>query len=131
MKPLSDFLINILFPDEPLIDDHHHPQAAPGSSGRTAPTSTTSTQKTGPTTSAHQMIFPDVTTADLSEFMDDLHANGQQLQDQEPKTIYYIQAFIGNKAQWDEYAMDEEERDALVKQAIDAGFTFIVETELY
>ena len=77
------------------------------------------------------MIFPDVTTADLSEFMDDLHANGQQLQDQEPKTIYYIQAFIGNKAQWDEYAMDEEERDQLVKQAIDAGFTFIVETELY
>lgn len=77
------------------------------------------------------MIFPVVTTADLSEFMDDLHTHGQQLQDQEPKTIYYIQAFIGNKAQWDEYAMDGEERDALVKQAIDAGFTFIVETELY
>jgi len=77
------------------------------------------------------MIFPDFTTADLSEFMDDLYNYGQQLQDQEPKTIYYIQAFIGNKAQWDEYAMDEEERDQLVKQAIDAGFTFIVETELY
>jgi hypothetical protein len=77
------------------------------------------------------MIFPVVTTADLSEFMDDMHTRGQQLQEQEPKTIYYIQAFIGNKAQWDECAMDEEERDALVKRAIDAGFTFIVETELY
>ena len=31
------------------------------------------------------MIFPDVTTADLSEFMDDMHTRGQQLQDQEPK----------------------------------------------
>tara|TARA_B100001939_G_scaffold338587_1_gene344340 strand:- start:318 stop:551 length:234 start_codon:yes stop_codon:yes gene_type:complete len=77
------------------------------------------------------MIFPDVTTADLFEFMDDMHTRGQQLQEQEPKTIYYIQAFIGNKAQWDEYAMDEKERDALVKKAIDKGFTFIVETELY
>ena len=77
------------------------------------------------------MIFPVVTTADLSEFMDDLRTNGQELQDQEPRTIYYIQASIGSKPQWDEYAMDEEERDQLVKQAIDAGFTFIVETELY
>ena len=77
------------------------------------------------------MIFPVVTTADLSEFMDDLYTHGQQLQDQEPKTIYYVQAFIGKEAQWNEYAMDEEERDALVKQAIAAGFTFIVETELY
>jgi len=77
------------------------------------------------------MIFPDVTTADLSEFMDDLYTHGQQLQDQEPKAIYYVQAFIGKEAQWNEYAMDEEERDQLVKQAIAAGFTFIVETELY
>jgi hypothetical protein len=52
MKPSTDLLINILFPDKPLIHDHHHPQAAPGSTGRTAPTSTTSTQKTSPTTSA-------------------------------------------------------------------------------
>lgn len=70
-------------------------------------------------------------TLNQYEFMQDMLDRGEQLQDQEPKTIYYVQAFIGNKAQWDEYAMDEEERDQLVKQAIDAGFTFIVETELY
>lgn len=70
-------------------------------------------------------------TLNQYEFMQDMLDRGEQLQDQEPKTIYYVQAFIGDKAQWDEYAMDEEERDQLVKQAIDAGFTFIVETELY
>ena len=76
------------------------------------------------------MIFPVVTTADLSEFMDDLYTHGQQLQDQEPKTIYYIQAFIGKEAQWNEYAMDEEERESLIRDAVAAGFTYTVETEV-
>jgi len=44
----TTFSHNLQFTDH----DHHHPQAAPGSSGRTASTSTTSTQKTNSTTPA-------------------------------------------------------------------------------
>ena len=70
-------------------------------------------------------------TLDHHEFMQYMLDRKDLLHPQEPEKIYYIQTFIGKEPQWDEYAMDEEERDQLVKQAIDAGFTFIVETELY
>ena len=76
------------------------------------------------------MIFPITTDDDFSGFMDNLRTHGQQLQDDEPRKTYYIQAFIGKEPQWDEWALDEEERDVLVKQAIDAGFSYIVETEV-
>ena len=76
------------------------------------------------------MIFPITTTEDFSGFMEDLRCNGSQLQEDEPRKTYYVQAFIGKEPQWDEWALDEEERDVLVKQAIDAWFSFIVETEV-
>ena len=90
------------------------------------------------------MIFPFTTTDDVFEFMDDLRTRGQKLQDEraksdwysappieeEPETFYHIQAFTDNKLQWEEYRLDEEERDNLIKQAIESGFTYIVKTEV-
>lgn len=70
-------------------------------------------------------------TLDHHEFMQYMLDRNDLFHPQEPEKIYYIQAFIDKELQWDEYAINEEERDQLVKQAIDAGFTFIVETELY
>ena len=76
------------------------------------------------------MIFSVVTTDDLSEFMDDLYTHGQQLQESDPQTVYYIEAFTGDRLQWTEWATDEEERESLIRDAVAAGFTYTVETEV-
>jgi len=70
-------------------------------------------------------------TLDQHEFMEYMLDRNDQRQNQNPEKVYYIQAFIENKLQWDEYATNQEERNVLVKQAIDAGFSYVVETELY
>jgi hypothetical protein len=70
-------------------------------------------------------------TLDHHEFMQYMLDRNDLLHPQEPEKIYYIQAFIENKLQWDEYATNQEERDVLIKQAVEAGFSFVVETEIY
>ena len=70
------------------------------------------------------------TSLDLHEFMQDMLDRGKQLQETDPKTIYYIEAFIDNRLQWTEWATDEEERESLIRDAIAAGFTYTVETEV-
>jgi len=63
-------------------------------------------------------------TLDHYEFMQDM------LQETDPKTVYYIEAFTGNRLQWTEWAKDEEERESLIRDAVAAGFTYTVETEV-
>ena len=70
-------------------------------------------------------------TLDQHEFMEYMLDRSDQRQNQNPEKVYYIQAFIENKLQWDEYATNQEDRDVLIKQAVEAGFTYVVETELY
>jgi len=63
-------------------------------------------------------------TLDHYEFMQDM------LQETDLKTVYYIEAFTGNRLQWTEWAKDEEERESLIRDAVAAGFTYTVETEV-
>lgn len=70
------------------------------------------------------------TSLDHYEFMQDMLDRAQHLRETDPHTIYYIEAFIDNRLQWTEYAHDEEERESLIKMAVDSGFTYIVETEV-
>ena len=63
-------------------------------------------------------------TLDHYEFMQDM------LQETDLKTVYYIEAFTGNRLQWTEWAKDEEERESLIRDAVAAGFTYTVETEM-
>ena len=63
-------------------------------------------------------------TLDHYEFMQDM------LQETDLKTVYYIEAFTGNRLQWTEWANDEEERESLIRDAVAAGFTYTVETEV-
>ena len=67
---------------------------------------------------------------DQYEFMQDMLDRGKKLQEEDPKTVYYIEAYIGKVRQWTEYATDEEEREQLINQAIKSGFTYTVETEI-
>jgi hypothetical protein len=69
-------------------------------------------------------------TLDQYEFTQAMLDRGKQLQETDPKTIYYIEAFIDNRLQWTEWATDEEERESLIRDAIAAGFTYTVETEV-
>ena len=63
-------------------------------------------------------------TLNQYEFMQDM------LQETDPQTVYYIEAFTGNRLQWTEWAKDEEERESLIRDAVAAGFTYTVETEM-
>ena len=63
-------------------------------------------------------------TLNQYEFMQDM------LQETDPQTVYYIEAFTGNRLQWTEWATDEEERESLIRDAVAAGFTYTVETEV-
>ena len=69
-------------------------------------------------------------TLDQYEFMQDTLHRGRQLQETDPKTIYYIEAFTGDRLQWTEWATDEEERESLIGMAVKAGFTYTVETKV-
>ena len=69
-------------------------------------------------------------TLNQYEFMQDMLDRGKQLQETDPKTIYYIEAFTGDRLQWTEWATDEEERESLIRDAVAAGFTYTVETEV-
>ena len=69
-------------------------------------------------------------TLDQYEFMQDMLDRGKQLQKTDPKTIYYIEAFTGDRLQWTEWATDEEERESLIGMAVKAGFTYTVATEV-
>jgi len=63
-------------------------------------------------------------TLNQYEFMQDM------LQETDPQTVYYIEAFTGNRLQWTEWAKDEEERESLIRDAVAAGFTYTVETKV-
>ena len=69
-------------------------------------------------------------TLNQYEFMQDMLYRGKQLQETDPQTVYYIEAFTGNRLQWTEWATDEEERESLIRDAVAAGFTYTVETEV-
>jgi len=69
-------------------------------------------------------------TLDHYEFMQDMLDRGKQLKETDPQTVYYIEAFIGDRLQWTEWATDEEERESLIHDAVAAGFTYTVETEI-
>ena len=69
-------------------------------------------------------------TLDQYEFTQNILDRGKQLQETDPQTVYYIEAFIGDRLQWTEWAADEEERESLIRDAIAAGFTCTVETEV-
>tara|TARA_S200002703_G_C3667332_1_gene204875 strand:- start:209 stop:442 length:234 start_codon:yes stop_codon:yes gene_type:complete len=69
-------------------------------------------------------------TLNQYEFMQDMLDRGKQLQETDPQTIYYIEAFIDDRLQWTEWAADEEERELLIRDAVAAGFTYTVETEV-
>ena len=67
---------------------------------------------------------------DQYEFLQNMLDRGKQLQETDPRTIYYIEAFINDRLQWTEWATDEEERESLIRMAVKAGFTYTVETEV-
>jgi len=69
-------------------------------------------------------------TLNQYEFMQDMLYRSKQLQETDPKTVYYIEAFTGNRLQWTEWATDEEERESLIRDAVAAGFTYTVKTEM-
>ena len=69
-------------------------------------------------------------TLDHYEFMQDMLDRGKRLQEEDPQTVYYIKAFIDDRLQWTEYATDKKERESLISDAVKAGFTYIVETEI-
>ena len=69
-------------------------------------------------------------TLDQYEFMQDMLDRGKQLQETDPQTVYYIEAYLKNEKIWTEYATDEKEREVLIRQAVDSGFTYTVETEI-
>jgi hypothetical protein len=70
------------------------------------------------------------TSLDQYEFLQNMLDRGKQLQETDPRTIYYIEAFINDRLQWTEWATDEEERESLISMAVKAGFTYTVETEV-
>lgn len=70
------------------------------------------------------------TTLDQYEFMQNMLDRGKQLQKTNPQTIYYIEAYTGDRLQWTEWATDEEERESLICDAVAAGFTCTVEAAL-
>ena len=78
------------------------------------------------------MFFPPLYTGtdEFDDFMSDLLNRGQVLNQEDPKTYYLVQAFINDVLQWEEYALDDVERNNLVHQAVQAGFTYTVETEV-
>ena len=69
-------------------------------------------------------------TLDQYEFTQAMLNRGKKLQETDPQTIYYIEAFIDDRLQWTEWATDEEERESLIRDAVTAGFTYTVETEV-
>lgn len=76
------------------------------------------------------MFFPSFYTGDdeFPEFMSDLLHRGLDLRQKEAKAHYLVQAFIDDVLQWEEHALDDVERNALVQQAVQAGFSYTVET---
>ena len=69
-------------------------------------------------------------TLNQYEFTQAMLDRGKQPQEADPKTIYYIEAFTDDRLQWTEWATDEEERESLIRDAVAAGFTYTVETEV-
>jgi len=45
----------------------------------------------------------------------------------EPATRYYVEAKLNDRLEWTEWAYTEHERDQLVKDAKDCGFSYTVE----
>ncbi len=64
----------------------------------------------------------------FQKHQDELEAtNLLKLQAMEPQSRYYVEASLDGRLEWTEWAYDEHERDQLVADAKDAGFTYTVE----
>tara|TARA_R100000406_G_scaffold44840_1_gene30136 strand:+ start:1825 stop:2067 length:243 start_codon:yes stop_codon:yes gene_type:complete len=64
----------------------------------------------------------------FQKHQDELEAtNLLKLQAMEPQSRYYVEAKLDGKLEWTEWAYTRHERDQLVKDAKDAGFTCTVE----
>ncbi len=64
----------------------------------------------------------------FQQHQDQLEAtNLLKLKTMEPATRYYVEAKLGDNLEWTEWAYDEHERDQLVKDAKDCGFSCTVE----
>lgn len=64
----------------------------------------------------------------FQQFQDQLEAtNLLKLKTMEPATRYYVEASLDGKLEWTEWAYTRHERDQLVADAKDAGFTYTVE----
>ena len=64
----------------------------------------------------------------FQKHQDELEAtNLLKLQAMEPQSRYYIEAKLDGHLQWTEWAYDERERDQLVDDAKECGFTYTVE----
>jgi hypothetical protein len=76
---------------------------------------------------------------DYHNYMLDLFESFQQHQDQleatnllklkamEPATRYYVEAKLNDRLEWTEWAYTERERDQLIADAKDCGFSYTVE----
>jgi hypothetical protein len=63
----------------------------------------------------------------FQQHQDQLEAtNLLKLKTMEPATRYYVEAKLNDKLEWTEWAYDEHERDQLVKDAKDCGFSYTV-----
>ena len=64
----------------------------------------------------------------FQKHQDELEAtNLLKLQAMEPQSRYYVEASLDGKLEWTEWAYTEHERDQLVADAKDAGFSYTVE----
>ena len=54
-------------------------------------------------------------------------ANLLKLQAMEPQSRYYVEASLDGKLEWTEWAYTRHERDQLVQDAKDCGFSYTVE----
>ena len=64
----------------------------------------------------------------FQKHQDELEAsNFLKLQAMEPQIRYYVEAKLDGKLEWTEWAYTRHERDQLVQDAKDAGFTCTVE----
>ena len=64
----------------------------------------------------------------FQKHQDELEAtNLLKLQAMEPQTRYYVEAKLDGKLEWTEWAYTRHERDQLVQDAKDCGFSYTVE----
>ena len=63
----------------------------------------------------------------FQRYQDELEADHLLKLHMEPSTRWYVEAKLDGHLQWTEWAYDERERDQLVDDAKECGFTYTVE----